>query len=395
LRGMLNRSRVPLPDGRGSVTHCENAAPKQSRDREGAVCGPQPLKSVEPLSIRLREICAIVLINVIVGAACALAQSSEGRKKKNEDKEPVTQTLPLLKDPPAAVAAESGKLVFHDSPLSNKGLLSPQTREALSALVKLNHGAQIVKLRAFVAGTGDMRRVQAIVSEFFTEKKQPLPALTTVQVGALPMEGAQTVIESVSVSIGKDKKDKDKKISHPHGLAFYSVQPGDSAPEAIARLAKAASGSMLRVTCFLDSLDRIQEARDAAARAFPSAAVNFVQPLRAGSNPAAMCEGVGESAIAGAPVKLVFTGAQMAFRDQDADLRLAFQRLEKALEPFGVSLQDTVSSTLYGLSAEIAERTRSIATGFLPAPPGVTLIVEGLPSLDASVAIEVVAASRN
>jgi enamine deaminase RidA (YjgF/YER057c/UK114 family) len=337
----------------------------------------------------LRETCAIVLIIVITGAGCALAQSTEGRKKKNEDKEPVTQTLPLLKDPPAAVAADSSKLVFHVSPLSNKGLLSPQTREALSTLMKLNHGAQIVKLRAFVAGTGDMRRVQTIVSEFFTERKQPLPALTTVQVGALPMEGAQTVIESVSADKG------DKKVSHPHGLAFFSAQPGDSAPEAIARLAKATGGAMLRVTCFLDSVDRIQEAREAAARAFPSAAVNFVQPLRAGSNPAAMCEGVGESAIAGAPSKLVFTGAQMAFRDQDADLRLAFQRLEKALEPFGASLQDTVSSSLYGLSAEIAERTRSIATGFLPAPPGMILIVEGLPSLDASVAIEVVAASRN
>lgn len=335
----------------------------------------------------MRENCAIVLI-IVTGAACALAQSGQGHKKKNEEKEPVTQTLPLLKDPPAAVAAESGKLVFHVSPLSNKGLLSPQTREALSALMKLNHGAQIVKLRAFVAGTGDMRRVQAIVSEFFTEKKQPLPALTTVQAGALPMEGAQTVIESVSV-------DKDKKVLHLHGLAFFSAQPGDSAAEAIGRLAKTAGGTILRVTCFLDSMDRIQEARDAAARAFPSAAVNFVQPLRAGSNPAAMCEGVGESAIAGAPSKLVFTGAQMAFRDQDADLRLAFQRLEKALEPFSASLQDTVFSTLYGLNAEIAERTRSIATGFLPAPPGMTLIVEGLPSLDASVAIEVVAASRN
>ena len=340
----------------------------------------------------LRETCAIVLGIVVVGAVCASAQnqSGQGRKKKNEDKEPVTQTLPLLKDPPAVVAADSGKLVFHVSPLSNKGLLSPQTREALSALLKLNHGAQIVKLRAFVAGTGDMRRVQTIVSEFFTEKKQPLPALTTVQAGALPMEGAQTVIESISVDV-----DKARKVSHPHGVAFFSAQPGESAPEAIARLAKVSGGAMLRVTCFLDSIDRIQEARDAAARVFPSAAVNFIQPLRAGSNPAAMCEGVGESAIAGAPPKLILTGAQMAFRDQDPDLRLAFQRLEKALEPFGASLKDTVSSTLYGLNAEIAERTRSIATGFLPAPPGMTLIVEGLPSLDASIAIEVVAAGRN
>src|SRR5260370_30339586 len=38
LWGVLNRfgksvSRRPLPDGRGSVTHCKNGHPKQSRDR--------------------------------------------------------------------------------------------------------------------------------------------------------------------------------------------------------------------------------------------------------------------------------------------------------------------------------------------------------------------------
>jgi enamine deaminase RidA (YjgF/YER057c/UK114 family) len=334
----------------------------------------------------LREICAIVLINVIIGPACALAQSAEGRKKKNEEKEPVTQTLPLLKDPPAAVAAESGKLVFHVSPLSNKGLLSPQTREALSALIKLNHGAQIVKLRAFVAGTGDMRRVRDIVSEFFTEKKQALPALTTVQVGALPMEGAQVSIESVSV---------DKKTLHPHGVVFLTAFDRGSGESPILELVRSAGGAMLRVTCFVSSMDGVEEASIAAARAFPSAAVNFVQPLRMGPNAGGACEGIRESPSGSAPARVVFTAAQMAFRDQEADLRLAFERLEKALEPFGSSLQDAVSSTLYGLSAEIAERTRSIATGFLPAPPGMTLIVEGLPSLDASVAIEVVAASRN
>jgi hypothetical protein len=53
--GVLNRSgevrsRGPLPDGRGSVRHCKNAVPKQSRDRQGAVCGHQPFKSPEPLS---------------------------------------------------------------------------------------------------------------------------------------------------------------------------------------------------------------------------------------------------------------------------------------------------------------------------------------------------------
>jgi enamine deaminase RidA (YjgF/YER057c/UK114 family) len=339
--------------------------------------------------VTLREACAAALTLAVF--AFAQSQPAGSRKKKNEDKEPVTQTLPLLKDPPAAVAADADRLAFHVSPLSNKGLLSPQTREALAALMKMSHGAQIVKLRAFVAGTGDMRRVREIVSEVFTEKKLPLPAVTTVQVGALPMEGAQVVIESVSA---------EKKALHPHGLFFFAGQRGDSPSDAITRLAKLASGEMLRVTCFLRPIDEIQEARSAAARAFPSAAVDFVQPLRGDSNPGAICEGFAESSQAiGAnptfPAKLVFTGAQMAFRDQDEDLRLAFERLNNALKPFGSSLKDAVSSTIYVLDAFMAQRARSISVEFLPGPPQTILNVEGLPSLDASMAIEVVAAARN
>src|SRR5580700_2631936 len=120
---------------------------------------------------------------------CALPAQQKPRNKA--DKELPSQTLPVLKDPPAAVIADAARLTFHVSPLSAKGLLTQQTRDALQALLRGNHGAPIVKLRAFVAGTGDARRVQAIVSEVFTDKKQPLPALSTIQVGALPLEGAQ------------------------------------------------------------------------------------------------------------------------------------------------------------------------------------------------------------
>jgi enamine deaminase RidA (YjgF/YER057c/UK114 family) len=329
------------------------------------------------------------------------------KKKKNEDKEPITQTLPVLKDPPGAVSAETSKLVFHVSPLSGKGLLTPQTRDALNALMKLNHGAQIVKLRAFVAGTGDIRRVPAIVSEVFTEKKQPLPAVTTVQVGGLPLEGAQVVVEGVSV---------EKKTIHPNGLVFFSGQKAADAPSAIAQLEAAGkavsvtSASMLQVTCFLSSLDRIQPARDAVARTFPSAVANFVQALRIGAEPFAVCEGIADRPQPGDPVnitvnaalvstpKLVLTGAQMAFRDQDADLRLAFQRLQRALEPLGVSYKDVVFSSIYPLTKVIADRTGMIAAEFLPRQgrlPGTVQVLEGLPSLDASMAIEVITAQRN
>ncbi|HEY7337064.1 MAG TPA: Rid family hydrolase [Bryobacteraceae bacterium] len=345
----------------------------------------------------------------LVLALSALAQPPpqlrQPRKPKNEDREPVTQALPVLKDPPAAVAAETAKLTFHVSPLSAKGLLSPQTRDAIGALMKLNRGARIVKLRAFVAGTGDMRRVQSIVSEIFTDKKQPLPALSTIQVGALPMEGAQVVIESVS---------EEKKPKHPFGLVFFSGQTGDGVAAAISRLAAAATSAqvpaagMLRVTCFLGSVEEIDAARGEAARVFPAAALDFVQAIRGESGTSAVCEGAGSKSEAGPPValtpgaaavsmpKLVFTGTQLAFREQDADLRLAFERLEKSLEPLGVAYKDVVFSRIYPLNRSVGERTTKMASEFLSpnVPFSPPIFFEGLPSLDSTVAVEVVAASR-
>src|SRR5258708_10151791 len=95
-----------------------------------------------------------------------LAASVSAQKKKNKkDEEPTTQVLPPLPDPPEAVAAETARLSFQVSPLSNKGLLSQQVRDALKALLRDNRGAQIVKLRAFRAGSGDLRRQQTIVDE--------------------------------------------------------------------------------------------------------------------------------------------------------------------------------------------------------------------------------------
>ena len=78
--------------------------------------------------------------------------------------------------------------MFHISPLSGKGLLSQQTRDALKAILKANGGAPVIHLRAFVAGSGDLRRVPQIVSEVFTAKKMPLPSVSVVLAGGLPLE---------------------------------------------------------------------------------------------------------------------------------------------------------------------------------------------------------------
>src|SRR5207248_4025432 len=176
------------------------------------------------------------------------------KKKKPED---ITQTLALPPDPPATVTAETSRLVFHVSPLSGKGLLSQQVRDALKALLKSTNGASIVKLRAFVAGSGDLRRVPAIVSETFALKHMALPAVSVVQVGALPMEGAQVILESTSVA---------KKEMNPQGLVFVSGQASASetpmvkvaplAQKSVAdlktalRAAGAGPADTLRVNCF-------------------------------------------------------------------------------------------------------------------------------------------------
>ena len=119
---------------------------------------------------------------------CTLAMvlgTMEAKKKKPEEQ---TQILQVPKDPPAAVTADTRRLVFHTSPLTSKGLLSQQARDGLKALFRLSGSATIVKIRAFVAGSGDLRRVRDIVSEVFTDHKLNLPALTVVQVGALPLD---------------------------------------------------------------------------------------------------------------------------------------------------------------------------------------------------------------
>src|SRR5579871_5783321 len=83
-------------------------------------------------------------------------------KKKNADD--TTQVLDLPKDPPLVAIGDAGRLVFHVSPPSAKGLLSQQTHDALKAILKMNGGASVVHIRAFVAGSGDIRRVPQIAS---------------------------------------------------------------------------------------------------------------------------------------------------------------------------------------------------------------------------------------
>jgi enamine deaminase RidA (YjgF/YER057c/UK114 family) len=319
-------------------------------------------------------------------AACsAYAQLSPRIKPPKKEKETDTQTLPLPPETPVAVTAETGKLTFHVSPLSAKGLLTQQVHDALKALDRANNGATFVKLRAFVAGTGDMRRVATIVAEDFTDRKIPLPAVTTIQVGALPMEGAQVVIESISA---------DKKTLNPNGLAFFPAQPTAE----LAAAAKARGATMVQLTCFVGDLSQVEGARTAVASAFPGATANFVQPTRLAVEPGTSCEGVGRLDKPGAgPARLVFTATQMAFGDQDQALRLAYGRLGRALETVKAGYGDSLILNIYTLNRAAGDKAAALSTEFLgPSARAAkaTQVVEGLPSLDATVAIEIMAAGR-
>ncbi len=336
-------------------------------------------------------------------------------KKKKEDE---TQTLQVPQDPPSAVSAETKRLVFHVTPLSAKGLLSQQVRDGLKALSRLAGSNSVVMLRAFVAGSGDVRRVRDLVSETFTDHHQNLPALAVIQVGALPLEGAQVVLESVETG---------RKEVNDYGLVFLSGQVATSgspldpvlplAQKALADLGaalKAAGsepGDVLRVTCYLSSLDNRQAVRQLFAAAYPQAAFDYLQSQRAPVRAMAACEAVArlrwntgkplhftdQAALVAAP-RVVISGAQTSFGYQDADARLAFQRLAKALEPFNTSLRQTAMAHYYPLSQGLAQQVRRIGAEFTdPAhPPAVTVAAcEGLPSMEAGFGADVVAIAGN
>ncbi len=362
-------------------------------------------------------------------AGLLLSGVNRAASQRNQKEEPPTQTLEVPKEPPPAVVAETGRLVFLVSPLSSKGLLSQQARDAVRALFGQAHGSAIVRIRAFAAGSGDIRRVQAIVSESFTARKLALPVVTVVQIGALPMPGVQVVMEATAVS---------RRTVNPHGLAFFAGQsaeqdglPGRVLPlaqQALPKLRRALGAASLegrdvvQATCFLSSMEDIWDVRRLIASEFPKAALALFQPERAPSHAVAGCQLVARLRTpAGAPLRLlelasapgapgrsvaalvssprvVLAGSQMAFGYKDEDARLAWQRLAKTLEQEHSSIGQVASAGLYVLSKPIGDQAQRTVAGFWDQsrpPAWVMLPCVGLPSLDASFAVDAVSIVTN
>jgi hypothetical protein len=284
------------------------------------------------ITMRLRRAVALALVLVVPVLA---------KKKKPEDE---TQTLALPVDPPLVATGRTSRLIFNVAPLSNKGLLSQQTRDALKAILKANGGVPVIHVRAFVAGSGDMRRVPQIVSEVFGEKHMALPSVSVVQVGAVPLEGAQILIEAVSES---------KKDVNADGLTF-GVGPS---PE------QALHGAMpLMVTCFSETLGAIP-------------GVNVVQMQRASGRSANICEAIGHGGDVRDP-KLAFTGTQVAIGGSEK----ALQRIDRELA--GAKI---VAMNVYSLNRRVDG-----------VPKEATVVpVEGVASSDGTLAVDAIAIPRS
>jgi enamine deaminase RidA (YjgF/YER057c/UK114 family) len=358
---------------------------------------------------------------LMVALVCAIAVTAAPAQKKKKEEE--TQTLQIPKELPAAVSGDSRRMSFHLTPLSAKGLLSQQIRDALKAAARDTGSETVLKIRAFVAGSGDLRRVRDLVSEVFTDRRQPLPALSLIRAGGLPMEGAQVVLEVTS---------SGKKEVNPNGLAFIAAQVATSdnpldpvAPlveKSLARLraavkaAGAEPSDVLKVTCFLSSLENLAATRKPVDAEYPRAALNYVQTQRAPGQALGACEAVARSGVKpsgtfeflnpeGLPAQagqsqialvnsphVVLTGTQVSFGYQEQDSKLALGRLRKALEQAGASAVAYVH--FYPLSTGIASQLRKVRGEFFDTarPPATTMLeFEGLPSMDAGFGVDAVA----
>jgi enamine deaminase RidA (YjgF/YER057c/UK114 family) len=338
------------------------------------------------------------------------------QKKTKPKKEEITQVLQLPKELPSAVTGETRRLTFHVTPLSSRGLLSAQVRDALKALTRETGGDPVLKIRAFVAGSGDLRRVRDLVSETFTERHLPLPALSLIQSGGLPLEGAQVVLEAIAAG---------KKEVSPQGLVFLSAPVAASenpldpvAPlveQSLGRLKRAIqtagseSSDVLRVTCFLSSLENLAATRKLVEAEYPRAALNYVQTQRSPTHALAACEAVarlrrdtgkrvtfqpedGEPLAAlVAAQHVVLTGTQVSYGYQEANSRLAFERLQKVLEAAGVAGRDVAFAHYYPLADILATQVRKLRSEFFAASAGSLVLFEGLPGMDAGFAVDVVA----
>lgn len=328
-----------------------------------------------------------------------------GRKdQEQKEQEPKTEVLPLPKELPLTITADTARLSFGVSRLRTRGRMSNQIRDSLNEIIRNRRGARVVKLRAFVAGSGDSRRVQALVSELFTERRLPLPVLTVVEVGSVGHDVSQVVFEVVS---------EEKTSLNPHGLGFITGQREAGLKVSIHALRQQLASSGLRAedvvscTCYVSRLENYASAIAPLQTAFSKASVNILQAQRDSIGNASSCEAVARLSSQAEPAprhepagvvqlrtsRSVLTGQQLAFGFTLEDARQAFSRLQRAVSAEGGEFGKAAAIHVFSISPEAASAFQKVVLeASHPAPPLKIQPVDGLPSLDAMLGIEAILA---
>ncbi len=301
-----------------------------------------------------------------------------------------------------ALKADTNTLDFHLSSLLKTGGLAAQIRQSLNDLIRDTRGETIIKLRAFVAGAGDARRVQAEVTQLFTEHKLPLPVLSVVQVGGLGEEAAKVVIEAVVST---------REVANPNGLAFFAGQEGSTLQEAIMKLKSSeqavgvAPDHILTTTCFTSRLEGFSSIRAGIEASFPHAKITLVQAIRDPLSDATVCQAIGQLAkppedsavvllkerrvaLVGAK-QLVITGLQLSFGSFLDDAHEAFIRLQRSAMALD-TVEAPVEVNVFSLDPSGGSALRK--TTSVPASTFTVQTIEGLPSVDATAGIEAILA---
>jgi enamine deaminase RidA (YjgF/YER057c/UK114 family) len=325
-------------------------------------------------------------IAAAVAMACLLMPSAIHAAQKKQKKEEITQTLALPPDPPAVATGETRRLVFQNVPLVNKGLLSQQTRDGLKTALRMASGTPVIHIRAFVAGSGDLRRVPQLVSEIFADKKVKLPSVSVIQVGALPMENAQIAIDTISVG---------KKEINPAGLDFIAGEsivensPGlparplfDKAVESLA--ARVAGRAPVSVTCFVSGLQNMEMTSVLAAK-FTGAAAIVVQPQRAPYQTYASCQAVVRGGSKAAI--MAFSGTRVSSGTAESQSALTLQRLDRDLAEAGAAANSLLFTNIYSLIPQAAAAVQKLRAGAMTIVP-----VESVASVQAAFAVDSVSA---
>jgi enamine deaminase RidA (YjgF/YER057c/UK114 family) len=309
---------------------------------------------------------------------------------------------------PRIVEAETRRLTFHVSPVPQSGDVAEQVRQGLR-----NFSASVVKLRAFVVGAENVEPVRQAVEAEFKRRRQSMPLLSIIVIGALPHTNARVMFEAISSA---------KNTVNPGGLAFVSGQAA-SVSQSVAEVAplieksltalgtahqaiQANPADVLRATCFVTSLADVNNVRQMVSRAYPGAALSFVQLQRTPGRGLVECETVVRLRVSEkAPLRLlnpvgltaspnyshialigaervVLSELSLAQGTQEADAVQAFRQLEQALSVGGASIKEVAMSQFYPVSQAASDLIRNMRFNFYDKarPPASTLLLfEGLP----------------